>query len=212
VSVLSWSLLLVTSRVLVGLVLLGGSLKGVYSNPALILTFLSVLYLVFSTLIAEIHPANKTENVRQRAFLTGVMLLASAAFMLLSTLGIVSLTKWMPSLQSKELIPLVLPGEPTWISDPLFWVASVAVGVFLRGPSFYLSLSAISKAGTEGYFAGMGALPFLNLSLEAFATWCGLLPPGATSEYTTLFGIIITAGSLTVLWMKNVGTSKDAKP
>lgn len=189
--------------ILAGLAILALNLEGGWRNPAVILMLLSELCVVVSTIIAEFHPLNQTENVWQRARLTGVMLLASAFAMIVAALGIGILAQDAPVLQG------LIPTDLTWIInpwsifDPMLWVVAGLVGVLLRGPSLFLSLTAIYRVRTENYIAGMAALPFINLGFEAIASWAGMLPPIQSPVRSLLFGAAISLGSLLVLFARS---------
>lgn len=191
------------AMVLLGLALLAQSLEGGWRNPALILMILSELCVVVSTLIAELHPLNRTDDMRQRARLTGIMLLASALFMLSAALGLGLLVRWLPGLR------MVVPGDLAWMAnpalalDPYLWASAGLVGVLLRGPSVFLSLKAIHRVRTENYIAGVAALPFMSLALEATAAALGWLAPAPPAGAATLFGTVATLGSLSVLWTRS---------
>lgn len=196
--------------VLVGMVLLGGALEGGYSNPALPLMLLSELCVVASTLIAEIHPLNRTESTSQRAFLSGVMLLSSAFVMLAAAAGLAAAGRWLPD---AGMPPGGLPWlpDPAAILDPHLWISGILVGILLRGPSLFLALKAIHRARTENYLAGMAVLPFMSLALEAAAVASGWLEPAPSPLRGLLFGSVMTLGSLAVLWARMRGRASEAR-
>lgn len=189
--------------ILLGLVLLAQSLEGGWANPAITLMILSEICVVLSTVIAEFHPMNQGDSVRQRAQLTGIMLLASACVMLSALGGLVALARWLPG--AEQLLPqsLGLIDTPLALLDAQLWIAACAVGVLLRGPSLYLALAAIRAVKTENYLAGMAALPFLSLGFETLAYLAGILPPVTSAGQSLLFGLIIASGSLLVLFARS---------
>ena len=182
-----------------GLLLLTTQLEDGWRNPAIILMILSELCVVGSTVIAELHPTNNTQNWRQRAGLTGLMLLASAAVMFAGaiTLGILA--------QTVPAIATWIPGQIAWMNnpgqalDPVLWVSAVLVGILLRGPSMFLALAAINAVRTENYLAGLAALPLTALLFEAAAAQIGWLPQVSIWTLTTAFGGIMVIGSLWVV-------------
>lgn len=189
--------------ILLGLVLLAQCLDGGWRNPAVIFMILSELCVVASTLIAELHPLNQTDDMRQRARLTGIMLLASALVMLMAALGLGLVVQWVPNLRQ------MVPGNLAWMAnpaiafDPYLWICAGLVGALLRGPSLFLSLKAIHRVRTENYIAGMAALPFMSLALESGASALGWLAPLSAASATTVFGTMMTLGSLCVLWARS---------
>jgi len=169
--------------ILLGLVALAASLEGGFRNPALMLMILSELCVVISTLIAERHPMNQTEDRRQRAALTGAMLVASAVVML--------------------ALALVAGQNASGAFDPHLWLLAILVGVLLRGPSMYLALMAIHRVKTTNYLAGMAALPLTAMLFEWMAAQAGLIPPLPLWTSATAFGAVMIAGSLAVIAGRN---------
>jgi EamA-like transporter family len=197
--------------VLAGMALLGGALEGGYSNPALPLMLLSELCVVASTLIAELHPLNRTESTSQRAFLSGVMLLSSAFVMLVAATGLTVAGRWLPD--AGMPLPGGLPWlpDPSAILDPYLWISGILVGILLRGPSLFLALKAIHRARTENYLAGMAVLPFMSLALEEAAVASGWLEPSPSPLRGLLSGCVMTLGSLAVLWARMRGRAAEAR-
>lgn len=185
--------------IVLGLLLLATQLEGGWRNPAIILMILSELCVVGSTVIAELHPTNNTRNWRQRAELTGLMLLASATVMLLAALGLGVLVQVLPVLGAW------VPGQIGWLEnpqqalDPVLWISAIAVGVVLRGPSMFLALAAINAVRTENYLAGLAALPLTALLFEAAAGHMGWLPNLSIWTLATAFGGVMVVGSLWVV-------------
>jgi drug/metabolite transporter (DMT)-like permease len=184
--------------ILIGMFLLTQQIEGGWRNPAVLLMIASELCVVSSTLIAELHPINQTEDKRQRAGLTGIMLVVSACAMLILALcfGIAS--------QNAPAVAKVLPDLP-WLDDPytlfnpLLWTLAILVGITLRGPSMFLALTVINRVRTENYLAAMAALPLTSLAFEFAAQRVGWLVPAPTITATTLCGILMVTGSLLVI-------------
>ena len=191
--------------IILGLALLAQNLEGGWRNPAIILMILSELCVVTSTLIGELHPLNQTDDPRQRAGLTGIMLLASAFFMLLAALCLSIVAQWLPAVRDSVSGSLAWIGNPALVVDTRLWAWAALVGVLLRGPSLFLSLKAIHQVRTENYIAAMAALPFLSLALEAVAVALGLLEPTTAAVPATLYGAMMMLGSLGVLRARSRG-------
>ncbi|QPH55633.1 translation-associated GTPase [Pontivivens ytuae] len=184
--------------ILAGLLLLAASLEGGFRNPALILMLLSELCVVLSTLIAELHPQNQTDDRRQRAALTGAMLLASAGAMLAAVFALGMLSQAFPGLTWLLPNDLAWIADPTVLLDPALWVAAILVGTLLRGPSMFLALMAIHRVKTTNYLAGMAALPLTSMLFEAVAAEAGWLPFVSIITWSTGFGALMILGSLAV--------------
>ena len=182
-----------------GLLLLATQLEDGWRNPAILLMILSELCVVGSTVIAELHPTNNTQDWRQRAGLTGLMLLASAAVMFVAAIALGVFTLIAP------VIATWVPGQIGWMDnpaqalDPVLWLSATLVGVLLRGPSMFLALAAINAVRTENYLAGLAALPLTALLFEAAASHAGWLPQVSIWTLTTAFGGVMVFGSLWVV-------------
>lgn len=185
--------------ILVGLLALAASLEDGFRNLALVFMILSEFCVVVSTLIAELHPVNQTEDRRQRVALPGAMLFASASVMLLCAVVVGGLAQVTPG------IVVFIPGDLAWIRDPWtlldpgLWLAAGLVGVLLRGPSMFLALKAIHRVKTTNYLAGMAALPLTAILFEAAAASVGWLDPITVWTWSTGFGVIMILGSLAVV-------------
>jgi len=188
--------------IVAGLALLATNLENGWRNPAILLMILSELCVVVSTLIAELHPLNRTDNVRQRAFLTGVMLVASASCIVMLSMTLAVLALVFPGVR------MIGSGSVDWLNDPAravdwrLWACAIAVGILLRGPSVFLSMWAICKVRTENYVAGMAALPFISLALETAASGLELMEPIAITARTIWYGCLVVFGSIAVMWAR----------
>lgn len=188
--------------IIVGLILLARNLDGGYSNPALLLMILSEVCVVTSTLMAERHSLNQTEDPRTRALLSGVMLLASAFAMLMAAFVLSAIVQWQPVLRPALPIHFSWLDHPAQILDLSLWISAVLIGVVLRGPALFLSLKAIHLVGTENYIIGMAILPFASFTFEAIAVHQGLLPPTPAAVLTLVFGTVMISGSLAIFWAR----------
>ncbi|MEM7721115.1 MAG: EamA family transporter [Pseudomonadota bacterium] len=185
--------------ILVGLFALGATLDGGFRNPAMVFMILSELCVVFSTLIAELHPMNQTEDRRQRAALTGTMLLASACMMLLVAMLAGLLAQGAPAFAAFLPANLAWIDDPRVLLDPMLWVSAILVGILLRGPSMFLALLAIHRVKTTNYLAAMAALPLSSLLFELGAFQVGWLGPVSVWTLSTAFGVLMILGSLVVI-------------
>ena len=188
--------------IILGVVLLISTLEGTYSNPAVYLMVFSEFAVVASVVIAEFHPQNQGDDLQERASLSGVMLVASALIMLISLAGL-SLFTDGPATQSAadwtSNLPLI---DLTQVWSPTMWLAAIAVGITLRGVSMFLSMQAINLVGSQNYVATIAALPFTSLLFELIADKADYLPQAVPNPITILAGVIMTAGSLGILWAR----------
>ncbi len=189
--------------ILLGLVGLAQSLEGGWRNPALILMILSELCVVSSTLIAELHPLNHTDDPCRRAGLTGVMLLTSAFVMFLAALGLGLIVQWLPPVRMAVSTDMPWLTHPALALDARLWVSAALVGIVLRAPTMFLSLKAIRLVRAENYIAAMAAIPFISLGFEAAAGALDLLDLPAVATRSTLFGATMILGSLGVCWARS---------
>lgn len=157
--------------IILGVALLISSLEGTYSNPAVYLMIFSEIAVVASVMIAELHPQNQGDNLKERASLSGVMLVASALIMLIG-LAALSLVTDGPTATAKDVadwtsnLPLI---DLAQVWSPTMWFTAIAVGITLRGVSMFLSMQAISLVGGQNYVATIAALPFTSLLFELIA-------------------------------------------
>ena len=188
--------------IILGVALLISTLEGTYSNPAVYLMVFSEFAVVASVVIAEFHPQNQGDDLQERASLSGVMLVASALIMLISLAGL-SLFTDGPATQSAtdwtSNLPLI---DLTQVWSPTMWLAAIAVGITLRGVSMFLSMQAINLVGSQNYVATIAALPFTSLLFELIADKADYLPQAVPNPVTILAGVIMTAGSLGILWAR----------
>ena len=189
--------------IVLGAILLATTFEGGYTNPAVPIMIFSEMAVVLSTLLAEIHPQNQGSDPKERATLSGVMLLTSAFLFLVVFAALSILTgETDPSLAAPSTgLESVIPAlNLAQVWSPLMWLCAIAVGITMRGPSTYLSLVAIKEVGSRNYVATLAILPFSCLVLELLADGIGLFPQALPAPITLLTGVMMTAGSLAVLW------------
>lgn len=184
--------------VLAGLAAIAVGLDGGLSNPAVLLMLLSELCVVGASLIAELHPVNRGEDERSRAFLSGAVLCASAvALTLCLAVGDVLL----PALFERD--------AARGLGSPLLLLSAIAVGAVLRGPSIHLSLRAIRLAGATRYLAAMATLPLMAFGFEAAFVGLGLLSPAPHDAMVFGLGVLCVAGSLGVLIARSAAEHRE---
>jgi drug/metabolite transporter (DMT)-like permease len=177
------------------LVVLGGiagvaiGLPGGLAGPAAVLMAVSAAATALSTVVAERHPDNQGDDRAIRLRLTGAALLATSALMLVAAAAIAGLH---PQGLVAAQIPLAA------VTDPTVWLAGLALGVALRGPSTYATFRAIRLVGSENYLMGAALLPVLNLATEGVAAALGLLPAPLLPPATLASGAVCVAGALAI--------------
>ncbi len=177
--------------VLVGVVSLGNALEAGLANPAVVLMLMSTFCVVGATIVAEVHPVNKGEDERSRVFLTGAVLLVSAlGLIVVLVLGQIAFRSFAPG---DDVL------ATRGLADPLLWLCACAVGALARGPSVYLSLKAIARAGAVTYVAAMAALPLIAFVLERLVAVTGLGGPEAFQARLLAYGVLASLGSLLVV-------------
>ncbi|KZK80600.1 hypothetical protein PsAD13_04664 [Pseudovibrio sp. Ad13] len=189
--------------IILGVVLLISSLEDTYSNPAVYLMIFSEFAVVASVIIAEFHPQNQGDDLKERASLSGVMLVASALIMLIALAALSLITDGPAATQQAtdwtSNLPLI---DLTQVWSPTMWLAAICVGITLRGVSMFLSMQAINLVGSQNYVATIAALPFTSLLFELIADKAGYLPQTLLDPIAILAGVIMTAGSLGILWAR----------
>ncbi|WP_369954834.1 hypothetical protein [Sedimentitalea sp. XS_ASV28] len=151
---------------------------------------LNALCLAGMNLIAEHHPENKSATPAGRAWFSGVVLAITAAVFLI-----------MRVLQGADIVGA--------FSLPLI-LSSIAVGVFLRAPSMFLTFWAISVAGAQGYTAAIAFLPLFGMALEQGAVAVGLLDT-SRFQYEFLYIAILALIGTLVVWTANRAAHQTAQ-
>ncbi len=159
------------------------TLEGGFANPAVILMLLNEVVLVAGTLLAERHPDNSASTPGSRARFTGAVLLVTAGLFL--------------ALRVAEDGGV---GDVDW-SAPLI-VSAVLVGVFLRGPSMFLTFWSTRLIGSQNYLACCTALPVIGMVLEQAAFQWGLIDISRFRPETVLLTAGVVAGTLIVVWAR----------
>lgn len=190
--------------IILGVALLISSLEGTYTNPAVYMIIFSEFAMVTSVIIAEFHPQNQGDSLKERASLSGVMLVASALIMLIALAALSIITEG-PATATQQAadwtsnLPLI---DLAQVWSPTMWLTAIAVGITLRGVSMFLSMQAISLVGGQNYVATIAALPFTSLLFELIADKANYLPQAVPDPTTILAGVIMTAGSMGILWAR----------
>ncbi|WP_028794794.1 EamA family transporter [Thalassobaculum salexigens] len=156
------------------------TLEGGIANPAVILMLLNEVCLVAGTLLAERHPDNSGTEPGSRARFTGAVLLVTAGLFLVLRI-----------LEDGGV------GEVDW-SAPLI-VSAVLVGVFLRGPSMFLTFWSTRLIGSQNYMACCTALPVIGMALEQAAFGLGLIDVTRFRPETVSLTAGVVAGTLIVV-------------
>ena len=165
------------AAILIAIVPLVVRLEGGIANPAVILMIFNEIVLVAGTLMAERHPDNSGTEPGSRARFTGAVLLVTAGLFL--------------ALQVLEVGGV---GDVEW-SAPLI-VSAVLVGVFLRGPSMFLTFWSTRLIGSQNYVACCTLLPVIGMALEQAAFHLGLIDVSRFRPETMVLTAGVVAGTL----------------
>lgn len=141
--------------ILVAVALMATRLQADVRAAVLGLMGLNALCLAAMNLIAERHPENMSATLSGRAWFSGVVLSITAAMFL--------------------VVRIIQGGEAFGAFEWPLVLSSIAVGVFLRAPSMFLTFWAINVAGAQGYTAAIAFLPLFGMALEQMAFAIGLL-------------------------------------
>lgn len=154
------------------------ALDGGIRHPAVGLMLINEVCLVASTLLAERHPDNVSDEPGVRLRFTGTVLLVTAAlFLAVRTLqggGTADIWTW----------PMLVAGG--------------LVGVALRAPSMVLSFWSIRLVGSQNYMAATSLLPLIGMGLEQAAYASGLIDITRFRTETALLALGVVAGTLMV--------------
>lgn len=171
--------------ILVAIAPLVASLEGGITHPAVILMFLNEVVLVAGTLLAERHPDNASSEPGARARFTGAVLLVTAGLFL----GLRILEDGASGLGAF--------GDVAW-NGPLI-VSALLVGVFLRGPSMFLTFWSTRLVGSQNYMAACTALPVIGMVLEETAFRSGLINVTRFQPQTVMLTAGVVVGTLIVV-------------
>lgn len=161
-------------------VLIATRLDGGIRNPAVLLILVSDLTVVASSLVAEAHPDNNSDNPTVRLRFSGTVLLVTAALFLVFRVlqeGIA----WRSGRFGIE-------------SGAAVWISGLVVGIALRGPAMHCSLKAIRLVGAEVYLMVAPSLLLAGLMFETIATSLGLIEPAGYGAIDIVLICVIAGG------------------
>lgn len=189
--------------VLAGLWLVAHEIDGGFANPAVLMMALSELCMVGATIIAAVHPVNKGQDEQSRAYLSGAVLIVSAAFLTL----LLGATRFaMPALGVHGVAGS--EADPSGFADWRLWLAAILVGIIGRGPSIYLSLRAIALTGAMTYVSAAATLPVVAFALEALFVAFDLLPAEPPQLRLLAYGLVAGVGSLLVVFARSYRSAR----
>ena len=105
------------------------------------------------------------------------------------------LRPWVEALLAGDGGGLGLDG----LASPPLWLAGLAVGVALRGPSMYLTFWSINAVGTHNYLAAVAFLPLVGQAFEYLLALGGWLPMPAIDVYDVCLIAAIIGGACLIL-------------
>ena len=183
--------------ILLGIAVLAANLPGGFANPAVILELIAESAVAISTVLIERHAHNKSESVADRCLFTGIVLLVTALLFMAAWLGMgasgISIGRGALALGDLGLL----------FGSAGLWLWGGLIGALGRGPTMYLALWAIQRAGTVTYLATLALLPVMGLALEYLVSQSGLLPPVRVAGAEFLAGAIILAGALLLVRLRS---------
>lgn len=182
--------------------LLALQFDGQFNNPGIWLLLFSQFIITIAITLGETHPLNQSNNSGDTFYLTGMVLVASAAILL-------SLS-YVASLLEAQLPSDFYPNIRTHVAgfiledllNPWAWFLGFLTGVSFRAAAIYYSLRSVKLTSSEFYLGTMAFMPFTNLALEDIAIRFGYLPDVKLDTYQILFGSIMCAASLYIIYFK----------
>lgn len=175
-----------------GLVALVASVPGGPANPGLLWQTASEASMILGALVAERHPSNLTDDIRERARFTGVVLVVTSAM---------AAAAWSAAGAAGFVASPFAAGGGAF-GDPMLWLWAVLAGALLRGPGTWLTLYCLKASGTSTYVAMLTMLPFVSLGFEQIAALAGAMPGPALGPLGWTAAATILAGSLWLLAAK----------
>ncbi|MCJ8323185.1 MAG: EamA family transporter [Rhizobiales bacterium] len=183
-------------------VLLALQFDGQFNNPGIWLLLVSQFIITIAITLGETHPLNQSNNSGDTFYLTGMVLVASAAILLSLSYIASRFESQLPS----DFYPTIRAHVAGFILEdllnPAAWLLGIITGVSFRAAAIYYSLRAVKLTSSEFYLGSMAFMPFTNMALEDIAMRFGFLPTVKLEFYQILFGSIICAASLYIIYCK----------
>ena len=183
-------------------VFLAREIDGGFNNPGIWLLLVSQFVITIAITLGETHPLNQNNNSGDTFYLTGMVLVASALILLILS--------YLASMVEAQLPADFYPVLRDHISgfvlkdflNPYAWIWGFATGATFRAAAIYYSLRSVRLTSSEFYLGSMALMPFVNMALEALLINWGYLPDVALDPYQILFGSIMCAASLYIVYFK----------
>lgn len=184
---------------LAGVLLMSWHLPGGFSNPAVWLMLASEIASISSSIVAEKHPDNQTNDGWAHLRFTGVLLLITSALFLVFP----------------PLIGLVIPFDMPFLSLENFFgwptlISGFLIGVLFRGPAMVLTLRSIKLAGVETYFLAASSLTFILLGIETIAARFTNVPSPEPDGVFWVCVAFVTGGIVSIALSRRHARSKRA--
>lgn len=173
-----------------------------FNNPGVWLLFASEVLITMAIIFGERHPLNQSNNSGDTLYLTGMVLLASAAILL--TLSYVT------SLFEAQLPDDFFPHIRGHIAqfalkdffNPYAWGLGFLTGALFRSAAIYYSLRSVKLTSTEFYLGSMALMPYINLVFEYLAMRLGYLPLTELNPMVLMWGTIGSLASVYIIFFK----------
>lgn len=188
--------------ILVTWVLLALQFDGQFSNPGIWLLLISQFVITIAITLGETHPLNQNNNSGDTLYLTGMVLVVSAIILLFLSYTASLVESQLPS----DFYPVVREHIARFVLkdflNPWAWFWGFLTGATFRAAAIYYSLRSVKLTSSEFYLGSMALMPFVNMALEALLIKFNYLPNVALDPYQILFGSILCAASLYIIYFK----------
>lgn len=177
-------------------------INGGFSNPGVWLLLISQAIITIAITLGETHPLNQNNKSGDTLYLTGMVLVASAVILL----GLSYLASLLEASLPNNFYPVLRNHIAGFVLkdflNPYAWGWGFLTGATFRAAAIYYSLRSVKLTSSEFYLGTMGLMPFVNMALEALATNWGYLPHSALDAQQIMFGTVMCAASLYIIYFK----------
>lgn len=173
-----------------------------FNNPGVWLLFSSEVIIAIAIIFAERHPLNQSNNSGDTLYLTGMILIASAACLFILS--------YMASLIEAQLPVNFHPQIRSYVADfvlkdffnPYLWLFGFLAGALFRSAAIYYSLRSVKLTSSEFYLGSMALMPYINLIFEYMAMQIGVLPQTSFNPMVLFWGTIASLASVYIIFFK----------
>ena len=188
--------------IVIAWVLMVKEIDGGFSNPGIWFLLISIFIITIAITLGETHPLNQNNNSGDTFYLTGMVLVASAAILLSLSYAASLFEAQLPA----DFYPVLRSHVTGFVLkdffNPYAWIWGFVTGATFRAAAIYYSLRSVNLTSSEFYLGTMALMPFSNMALEALLIEFNYLPDVALDPYQIFFGSIMCVASFYIIYFK----------